>query len=141
MFVKEDVVVHGTQSNVAPPSDIIGKARLVIREPEAGFFYLNGNCEHVFQRESKFHLTNIVQLIRLQRIIIQDSPEAREMFKIMEYEIKSRDDVIHAREIVEKNLDGMGMEVLSIEEPLNVGLKGDEAQAECKSSAGSERTL
>ncbi|GJV86468.1 hypothetical protein Tco_1530406 [Tanacetum coccineum] len=130
MFVKEDVVVDGTQRNVAPPSDVIGKSRFVIRELEAGFFYLNRSCDLVFQMESESRLTSTVQLIRLQRIIIQDSPKAREMFKIMEYEIKSRDDVIHAREIVEKNLDGMGMEPkLSAKHQLAV--KG---LSECKAS-------
>nr|GEU59947.1 reverse transcriptase domain-containing protein [Tanacetum cinerariifolium] len=50
------------------------------------------------ERESKFYITSIVQLIRLLKHINQDSPEAKEMCKIVEIEIESRDDVNKARE-------------------------------------------
>ncbi|GKB73104.1 hypothetical protein Tco_0934516 [Tanacetum coccineum] len=143
MFVKEDVEVDGTQRNVAPPAGVIGKIKHVIRKLEAGFFYLNGNCDLVFQRESEFHITSIIQLIRLQRLIIQDSPKAREMINTTEYEIESRNDVTRAREIVEKNLD----------KPLSSGLRGDEVQlsekhqlavkglSECKASKSNVRRI
>ncbi|GJS25640.1 hypothetical protein Tco_0454272 [Tanacetum coccineum] len=55
-------------------------------------------------REIEFHITSTVQLIRLLNYINLDSPEAREMYNIMEIEIESRDDVDKAREIVMKRL-------------------------------------
>ncbi|GKD22531.1 hypothetical protein Tco_1224234 [Tanacetum coccineum] len=94
VFVKDDVVVDGTQRNVAPPPCVIAKKGLVIREPEAG----------------------------PQRSIIQDSPEAKEMFKLMEYEIESRNDVVRAREIVEKNLDGIEVQLSAKHEMAVKGL-------------------
>ncbi|GJT10339.1 hypothetical protein Tco_0857381 [Tanacetum coccineum] len=73
---------------------------MVIREPETGFFYFNTNFDLVFQRESEFRITSTVQLIRLLKHINLDSPEVGEMYKIMEIEIESRDDVNKAKEIV-----------------------------------------
>ncbi|GJV06485.1 hypothetical protein Tco_1344141 [Tanacetum coccineum] len=93
-FVKDDVEVDGTQRNVAPPAGVSGKIGHVIREPEAG----------------------------LQRLITRDSQEARDMINLMEYEIESRNNVTKAREIVEKNLDGLGNNVLG----------GDEVQLSAK---------
>nr|GEW30267.1 transcription factor EGL1 isoform X2 [Tanacetum cinerariifolium] len=62
-------------------------------------------------RESEFHITSTIQLIKLQKSIVQDSPEANEMYKIMELEIESR---------------------LSIEEPLSAGLIGEKDQSSTK---------
>ncbi|GJX03220.1 hypothetical protein Tco_0189136 [Tanacetum coccineum] len=104
VFVKERIDVDGTQRNITPPSGVVGKEGMVIQEPEARFFYFNANFDLVFQRESEFHVTSTVQLIRLLNHINLDSPEAREMYKIMEIEIDSRDDVDKAREIVMKGL-------------------------------------
>ncbi|GKC53471.1 hypothetical protein Tco_1076216 [Tanacetum coccineum] len=42
-----------TERNLTPPPGVVGKSRLVIREPEAGFFYFNANFNLVFQRESE----------------------------------------------------------------------------------------
>ncbi|GJU72069.1 hypothetical protein Tco_1263474 [Tanacetum coccineum] len=95
-------MVDGMKRNLAPPPGVEGRKGLVIKEPEEGI---------------------------LQGLIIRDTPEAEEVYNLMKLEIKSRDDVTKAREI------------LSIEEPLSGGLKGNEVQAECKASAGSERTL
>ncbi|GKE68415.1 hypothetical protein Tco_1526487, partial [Tanacetum coccineum] len=106
-LLEENVVVDGSQRNITHPLGINGKGGMVIKEPMAGFFYLNGNCDLVFQRASEFHITSIVQLIRLQRRIIKDSLEAEEMYQLMNLEIESRDDVVKARETVEKNLDGL----------------------------------
>nr|GFC73194.1 hypothetical protein [Tanacetum cinerariifolium] len=58
--------------------------------------------------ESEFHITSTIKLIRLQKDIILDSPEAKEMYKLMELEIEARDDVEKARKIVKDNLDGLG---------------------------------
>nr|GEV68260.1 hypothetical protein [Tanacetum cinerariifolium] len=79
VFVKERIDVDGTQRNITPPSGVVCKEGMVIRETEAGFFYFNANFDLVFQRESKCHLTNTVQLIRLLNRINLDSLEAREM--------------------------------------------------------------
>ncbi|GJX86665.1 hypothetical protein Tco_0337439 [Tanacetum coccineum] len=132
VFVKERIEVDGTQRNLTPPSGVVGNKGLVIRESEAGFFYFNANFDLVFQRESKFHITSIIQLIRLLKQINQDSSEAREMYKIMEIKIESRDDVNKDREIVRTNSDGMGINLLSVEEPLSTGLRGEEDQLSAK---------
>ncbi|GKA29083.1 hypothetical protein Tco_0715328, partial [Tanacetum coccineum] len=102
VFVKKYVVVDGAQRNLIPPPSVEGRRGLVIHEPEAGFFYYNANFDLVFQRESKFHITGSAQLIRLQKNIVRDSPEAKERYKIIELEIESRNDVNKAREIVMK---------------------------------------
>nr|GEZ56252.1 retrovirus-related Pol polyprotein from transposon TNT 1-94 [Tanacetum cinerariifolium] len=98
-----NVVVH--DKNIAPPPSVEGRRGLVIHEQ---FFYYNGNFDLVFQRESEFHLATTVQLVRLQNVIIRDTSEAEEMYKLMELEMESRNDVTKAREIVKDNLDGMG---------------------------------
>ncbi|GJS62799.1 hypothetical protein Tco_0677363 [Tanacetum coccineum] len=82
VFVKERIDVDGTQRNITPPSGVVGK--------------------------EEFHITSIIQLIRLLKRINLDSPEAREMYKIMKIEIESRDDVNKAKEIVRTNSDGLG---------------------------------
>ncbi|GJR59342.1 RNA-directed DNA polymerase, eukaryota, reverse transcriptase zinc-binding domain protein [Tanacetum coccineum] len=63
VFINKDVLVDGTQRNLALPPGVVRKK------------------------------------------------EAKEMYKIMELEIESRYDVNEARQIVEKNLDGIGMEL------------------------------
>ncbi|GKE58154.1 hypothetical protein Tco_1497339, partial [Tanacetum coccineum] len=71
VFVKERIDVDETHRNITLPSGVVGKEGMEILEPEAG-------------------LLNHINL---------DSPEAREMYKIVEIEIESRDDVDKAREI------------------------------------------
>ncbi|GKE54636.1 hypothetical protein Tco_1489792, partial [Tanacetum coccineum] len=107
VFVRENEVVDGSQRNITPPLGINGKSGMVIKEPMAGFLYLNGNFDLLFQRDSEFYITGTVQLIRLQRRIIKDSLEAEEMNQLMNLEIESRDNVVRVRETVEKNLDGL----------------------------------
>ncbi|GKC90539.1 hypothetical protein Tco_1151188 [Tanacetum coccineum] len=97
VFVKEQIDVDGTQRNLTLPYSVVGKSGLVIQEPEVG----------------------------LLKHINQDSPEAREMYKIMEIEIESRGDVNKAKEIVRTNSDGMGIDV----------------PAECKASEGNKDPL
>ncbi|GJT98749.1 CBS domain-containing protein CBSCBSPB3-like protein [Tanacetum coccineum] len=63
VVAKEDIVVDGMHKNLIPPLGVEGRRGLVIREPEAGIFYYNWNFELVFQRESKFHLATIPQLV------------------------------------------------------------------------------
>ncbi|GKB11696.1 hypothetical protein Tco_0845619 [Tanacetum coccineum] len=69
VFIKEDVVVDGIHRNLVPPSRVEGRKGLVIREPEYGIFFYNGNFDLVFQREEEFHLATTAQLIRLQNAI------------------------------------------------------------------------
>ncbi|GJY18008.1 hypothetical protein Tco_0389499 [Tanacetum coccineum] len=85
VFVKENVIVDETQRNLAPPLGVLGRKGLVIREPEAGFF------------------PSI-----MGTMILSSKEKAEDMFKLMKYEIGSRNDVVRAGEIVENNLDGMG---------------------------------
>nr|GEY03992.1 hypothetical protein [Tanacetum cinerariifolium] len=73
VFVKELIDVDGTKRNITPPSGVVGKEGIVIREPEAGFFYVNENFDLAFQRESEFYLIvvdmeedNGIQLFVLQ---------------------------------------------------------------------------
>ncbi|GJX69738.1 hypothetical protein Tco_0305465 [Tanacetum coccineum] len=65
VFVKENTVVDGMHRNLVPPLGIEGRQGLVIREPESGIFFYNGNWDLVFQREEEFHLATTAQLIRL----------------------------------------------------------------------------
>ncbi|GJW95455.1 hypothetical protein Tco_0175127 [Tanacetum coccineum] len=93
VFGKEDIVVDGMHRNLVPPSGVEGRSGLVIREPNVGIFYYNGNFDMVFQRESKFHLATTTQLIRLQSAIIRNTPEVEDMFKLMKLTIEARNDV------------------------------------------------
>ncbi|GJW65032.1 hypothetical protein Tco_0116916 [Tanacetum coccineum] len=38
VFVKESIVVYGMQRNLTLPEGVVGKAGMVIKEPEAGIF-------------------------------------------------------------------------------------------------------
>ncbi|GJV48728.1 hypothetical protein Tco_1438940 [Tanacetum coccineum] len=104
VFVKENVEVDEMHRNLVPPPGVEGRRGLVIREPEARIFYYNGNFDLVFQRESEFHLATTVQLVRLQDAIIRDTPEAEEMYNLLDLEIESRNDV-------NDNLDDMGQHI------------------------------
>nr|GEX91347.1 hypothetical protein [Tanacetum cinerariifolium] len=102
--------VDGMNMNLIPPPRFMPIEGLVIKEPESGIFYMNRNrnTDVVFYRESEFHLTPTVQLIRIQNQIKVDSEIADEIFKKMIYVIEARSDCIKARENVEKNLDNFG---------------------------------
>ncbi|GKE00287.1 hypothetical protein Tco_1388270 [Tanacetum coccineum] len=63
--VTENVTDVGLHRNLVPPLGIKGRQRLVIREPESGILFYNGNWDLVFQREEEFHLATTTQLIRL----------------------------------------------------------------------------
>ncbi|GKC84570.1 hypothetical protein Tco_1140287 [Tanacetum coccineum] len=76
VFIKEDVVVDGIHRNLVPPSRVEGRKGLVIREPEYGIFFYNGNFDLVFQREEEFHLATTAQLIRHQNAIKRGSLDA-----------------------------------------------------------------
>ncbi|GKC32186.1 hypothetical protein Tco_1039480 [Tanacetum coccineum] len=108
MFVTEDARVDRMNRNLIPPPGVVPIEGLVIKEPESGIFYMNKNTDVVFQRESEFHLTLTVQLIRIQNQIKVDSKIASEMFTKMIYVIEARNDCNKVREIVEKNLDNLG---------------------------------
>ncbi|GJU51031.1 hypothetical protein Tco_1220586 [Tanacetum coccineum] len=84
--------------------DIVPQRWLVIKESESGIFFINKNMDIAFQRESEFHLTPTVQLIRTQNQIKVDLEIANEMFRTMNYVIEARDDCIKARETVMKGL-------------------------------------
>ncbi|GKB54524.1 retrovirus-related pol polyprotein from transposon TNT 1-94 [Tanacetum coccineum] len=75
------------------------------------------NTDVVFQRESEFHLTPSVLLIRIQNQIKVDSKIADEMFRKMIYVIEARSDCIKAKENVMK-------------ESLSNGLRGNERTSE-----------
>nr|GEX08864.1 hypothetical protein [Tanacetum cinerariifolium] len=66
------------------------------------------NTDIAFQRESEFHLTSTIQLIRIQNQIKVDSEIVDEMFSKMIYVIEARSDCAKAKETVEKNLDDLG---------------------------------
>ncbi|GJR09136.1 hypothetical protein Tco_0791788 [Tanacetum coccineum] len=76
VFMKEDVVVDGMHRNLVRPLRVKGRKGLVIREPEYGIFFYNGNFDLVFQREEEFHQATTAQLIRLQNAIKRGSPDA-----------------------------------------------------------------
>ncbi|GJR91741.1 hypothetical protein Tco_0215752 [Tanacetum coccineum] len=108
VFVKEDIAVDRMHRNLIPPLGVVGRKGMVIREPESGVFFYNGNFDLVFQREEKFHLATTLQLIRLHNEIIRGTLEAEEFFKKLEFTIKARNDANRARKIIQYNLDGMG---------------------------------
>ncbi|GJZ47754.1 hypothetical protein Tco_0601586, partial [Tanacetum coccineum] len=99
-FVTKDVRVNGMESNLIPPPGIMPNQGLVINEPESEIFFMNGNIDIGFQRESEFHVTPTTELIRFQRQIKVESEIAREM--------------------------------LSVEEPLSAGFRGEEDQLSAK---------
>nr|GEW97858.1 hypothetical protein [Tanacetum cinerariifolium] len=108
VFVTENIRVDGMDRNLIPPIGIMIIQGVVINEPESETFFMIGNTDIGFQRESEFHLTPTVELIRLQNKIKVDSEIAREMVSRMNYVIEARSDCLKAREIVEKNLDNLG---------------------------------
>ncbi|GJY68430.1 hypothetical protein Tco_0471412 [Tanacetum coccineum] len=66
VFVTQDIRVDGMDRNLIPPPGVMLIQGLVINEHESGIFFMNGNTDIAFQRESEFHLTLTVQLIRIQ---------------------------------------------------------------------------
>ncbi|GJT03946.1 hypothetical protein Tco_0838408 [Tanacetum coccineum] len=108
VFVTKNITVDGMQRNLIPPPGVVSIEGLVINKPELGIFFMNRNTDIAFQRESEFHLTPTVQLIRIQNQIKVDSEIADAMFKKMIYVIEAMSDCIEARKIVEKNLDNLG---------------------------------
>ncbi|GJS74886.1 hypothetical protein Tco_0724767 [Tanacetum coccineum] len=110
-FVTKNISVDGMHKNLVPPLGIEGRQGLVIKEPKSGIFFYNGNWDLVFQREDEFHLATTAQLIRLQRSIQRDTPEAEEMFRKLELTIEARDNAAQARDIVKDNLDGLGQHI------------------------------
>nr|GFA09352.1 hypothetical protein [Tanacetum cinerariifolium] len=97
--------------NLVPPTGVERRKGLVIREPESGIFFYNGNFDLVFQREEEFHLATTTQLIRLHNFIQRGSPKAEEMFAKLELTIDARDDVAEAKTIVKYNLDRLGQDM------------------------------
>ncbi|GJR03397.1 hypothetical protein Tco_0526381 [Tanacetum coccineum] len=93
VFVKENIVVDGRHWNIIPPLGVEGRKGLVIREPESGIFYYNGNFKLAFQREEEFHLATTAQLIRLHDSIQRGTLEAEEIFEKIGLTIEARDDV------------------------------------------------
>ncbi|GJV39935.1 hypothetical protein Tco_1418375 [Tanacetum coccineum] len=103
-FVTEDIRVNGMNRNLIPPHGVVPIKGLIIKEPESGIFFMNKNTDIAFQRESEFHLTPTIQLIRIQNQIKVDSKIVDEMFRKMIYVIKARSDCIKARGTVMKGL-------------------------------------
>ncbi|GJS62177.1 retrovirus-related pol polyprotein from transposon TNT 1-94 [Tanacetum coccineum] len=73
VFVTENIIVDAMQRNLIPPPKVVPIEGFVINEPELGIFFMNRNTDIAFQRETEFHLTPIVQLIRIQKQIKVDS--------------------------------------------------------------------
>nr|GEU51680.1 hypothetical protein [Tanacetum cinerariifolium] len=63
VFVTKNVKVDVMDINLIPPSGIMPIQGLVINEPESGIFFMNGNTDICFQRESELHLTPTIELI------------------------------------------------------------------------------
>ncbi|GJT39130.1 hypothetical protein Tco_0938995 [Tanacetum coccineum] len=110
VFVLENIVVDGMDRNLAPPQGIVASVGLAIKEPEVGVFFYNENLDLVFQRRSGYNLATTPQLIKIQDSIKIDLEIKREMYDELIWVIESRPDVVKARKIVEKNLDGLGMD-------------------------------
>ncbi|GJT47290.1 hypothetical protein Tco_0956005 [Tanacetum coccineum] len=106
VFIKDDIVMDEMNMNLIPPPMVKGSRGLVIREPESGIFFDNGNFDLLFQREEEFHLATTSQLIRIQSAIQRSTPEAEEMFKKIELTIEARNDVTEARRIASTGIEG-----------------------------------
>ncbi|GJX17157.1 hypothetical protein Tco_0217989 [Tanacetum coccineum] len=87
---------HCRGVTLVPPPGFEGRKGLVIKEPESGIFFYNGNFDLVFQREEVFHLATTTQLIRLHNSIQRGSPKAEEMFAKLVLTIDAREDVVEA---------------------------------------------
>ncbi|GJV52317.1 hypothetical protein Tco_1448058 [Tanacetum coccineum] len=129
VFVKENIVVDGMKRNLAPPPGVECRKGLVIKEPEEGIFYYNGNFDLVFQRVSELHLATTSQLIRLQGSIIRDGKIRLSLEEHLSGGLRGNKAQAKCKASV------------GWEEPLSDGLRGNEVQDECKALAGSERTL
>ncbi|GJZ23008.1 hypothetical protein Tco_0560467 [Tanacetum coccineum] len=103
-FVTKDIRFDGMNRNLIPPPGVVPIEGLVINEAESGIFFMNRNTDTAFQRESEFHLTPTIQLIRIQNQIKVDSEIADEMFRKLIYVIEARSDCTKARETVMKGL-------------------------------------
>ncbi|GKD52359.1 hypothetical protein Tco_1281335 [Tanacetum coccineum] len=103
-FVTKDIRVDGMNRNLIPPPRVVSIKVLIINEPESGIFFMNRNTNIAFQRESEFHLTPTIQLIRIQNQTKVDSEIANEMFRKLIYVIEARGDCTKARETVMKGL-------------------------------------
>ncbi|GJY25882.1 hypothetical protein Tco_0400608, partial [Tanacetum coccineum] len=111
VFISKDVVVDGIHTNLTPPKGITSSNfGQVIEKPEVRILYYNRNFDLVFQRRSEYLLTSTIQLIRIQNLIKIDSEYAHQVYDELIWVIESRFDVVAIREIVEKNLDGMGFD-------------------------------
>nr|GEW70487.1 hypothetical protein [Tanacetum cinerariifolium] len=110
LLVSKDIMVDGMHMNLIVPQGVTASARLAIKEPEARTFFHNKNLDLVFYRRSKYNLATTPQLIRIQNSIKIDSELAQEIYDELIYVIKARPDFVEVRKIVEKNLDGLGMD-------------------------------
>ncbi|GKB10680.1 RNA-directed DNA polymerase, eukaryota, reverse transcriptase zinc-binding domain protein [Tanacetum coccineum] len=104
---------------------------LVIREPELGIFFYNGNFDLVFQREEEFHLATTAQLIRLQNDMQRGSIEVEEMFAKLKLTIEARNDVTEARKVTQRYQR-------IVECKASTGIEG---LAECKALASNFRRI
>ncbi|GJZ22616.1 hypothetical protein Tco_0559655 [Tanacetum coccineum] len=110
VFLTEDVRVEGMHRNLIPPPGIRPIQGLVISEPESGIFFMNGNTVIGFQRESEFHLTPTIKLIRLQRQIKVDSQIAKEISAGCKASANDEDQLIAKHQLVIKGLvDGKAL--------------------------------
>ncbi|GJU69077.1 hypothetical protein Tco_1255336 [Tanacetum coccineum] len=87
VFVMENIIVDGMQRNLTLLKGVVGKAGMVIKEPEARIFLYNGNFDLVFQRRSEYALASTPQLIRIQNLIKIDSEYAQHVYDELIYEI------------------------------------------------------
>ncbi|GKE97212.1 hypothetical protein Tco_1582067 [Tanacetum coccineum] len=68
----------------------------------------NGNFDMIFHRRSEYNLASTPQLIRIQNLIKIDSLFAQEIYDELIWVIETKADIVEARNIVKKNLDGLG---------------------------------
>ncbi|GJW60180.1 hypothetical protein Tco_0109515 [Tanacetum coccineum] len=136
VFLKDDIVVDGMHRNLIPPLGVEGRKGLVIREPESGVFFYNGNFDLVFQREEEFHLATTPHLVRLQNGILRGTPEAKEIFKELKLTIEARDDANQARKITSAGIEGLSECKASASNLRRIQVKDVEDHLKTYSSAG-----
>ncbi|GJX40749.1 hypothetical protein Tco_0255739 [Tanacetum coccineum] len=126
VFVKKNIIMDGMQRNLTLPEGVVGKAGMVIKEPEAEIFLYNGNFDLVFQRRSEYALASTPQLIRIQNQIKID----------YEYDQQVYDELIYETELAECKASTSNEDLLSAKHQRAV--KG---LVECKASASNLRRI
>nr|GEV44539.1 hypothetical protein [Tanacetum cinerariifolium] len=90
VFVTKNVKVDGMDMNLIPPSGIMPIQGLVINEPESRIFFMNGNTDMCFQRESGMYkeYVEVLRRVRGGNTLIILSPFEEEQAELKDCSLK-----------------------------------------------------